>query len=289
MKFLSSLFSVLHHPHNRGKLWSTLLRVAWWKMNMIFFRYKLVYPLAENAVCVCPPSSSYAGLLMYVHRPEPEVSSFIEKYIGKGEIFFDVGANIGAISLLAASRGAKVWSFEPNEGVRADLIMNVALNSWQDRIKVFSEIVSLKKGYAQFSNTNESEISHLSHTGEKGIRLKTTSLLEVCKAEKIKRIDVLKVDVEGAEMMVLSGAQELLQNKKIECLVLELNTENTIYGTSHQEIFTYLQGFGYQFYSLEPRSAIKLSEAPDQSKTWNVIALHDKRTLSRVRKAWLSK
>ena len=60
---------------------------------------------------------------------EPETVAWIDEYVQKDDVFYDIGANIGAYGFIAASRGAKVFAFEPEAMNFGRLVQNIGLNN----------------------------------------------------------------------------------------------------------------------------------------------------------------
>jgi len=77
---------------------------------------------------------------------EPDLVNWIEDYIDADSILYDVGANIGAYSLYAARKGARVIAFEPGADNYGLLNKNIALNHMDDRISAFNAEIHDKTG-----------------------------------------------------------------------------------------------------------------------------------------------
>ena len=161
---------------------------------------------------------------------ESEEVDFRNKYwqINKNDIVFDIGASYGSYTLSACAMGAKVYSFEPEPLVFKDLITNVAINNWQDNCFAFniglwdSEAVIDMKSYAP-------------HWAAYLISQKYSmrSLDQLVKLNNIKKLDWIKIDVEGAEEKVIKGGTLSINRFKpkllIECHVfLDANIINNI-------------------------------------------------------------
>jgi FkbM family methyltransferase len=124
-------------------------------------------------------------------------------------VFLDIGANIGGWSLYMASvlgTRARILSFEPQPGICEQLQFNAALNPGAN-IKVFAVALSDRDGEAEFalSATNRGE-SSLRPKREGGARVAVPArtLLGVLRDEAILHVHGMKIDVEGAEDLVLA-------------------------------------------------------------------------------------
>lgn len=289
MNLVTSLYNLLQHPENHLQKFQTVVRIIWWKVNALFFHFPLYYPLTSSLVCICRPESSYASLVVYCHRPEPEVSALIEHFVTSGDVVIDVGANIGAISLLAASKRPKqVFAFEPDSRVYPYLVENIHINKLENVIRTYPIALSNKNGRVTFTHSGTTETSHITHSSEAGKSVKTQTLDTFFIEQKLKRVQLAKIDVEGAEMMVLQGAKKVLREQRIECLSLELNAGNYQYETSHKEIIDFLQSSGYKILLFSQGKFTKMEDFPSQDETINLIAVKDFKTQQKVQKAWNS-
>ena len=137
----------------------------------------------------------------------------------QGGCLLDVGANVGAYSLLMGQWvGPKghVYAFEPNPYVADGLALHVSLNGLEDRITVVRKAVCDRQRKCEFSFGDSIGNGHLIDTNEthppsKQVVVETTSLDEFCRLGRIHP-QFIKVDVEGAEFEVLQGAKGLIRS-----------------------------------------------------------------------------
>tara|TARA_Y100000590_G_scaffold390980_1_gene467218 strand:+ start:1593 stop:2495 length:903 start_codon:yes stop_codon:yes gene_type:complete len=169
---------------------------------------------------------------------EPEILEWIEKYGGDGT-FYDVGANIGIYSLYYAMiNKGNVYSFEPSVFNLRQLAKNISINNLEDRIKIISNPLSQFTGFAHFINSNSDEGGALSAFGVeygydgKPIESKIKySLLGFSMDELLKNgfiedpPSLIKIDVDGIEHLILSGAQETLKSNICKSVFIEVNNE----------------------------------------------------------------
>jgi FkbM family methyltransferase len=147
---------------------------------------------------------------------EPDVAHLVRGLLRDGDLFLDVGANLGYHSLLAAAQGARVYAFEPVPRLLDKLAANVALNGFQERVRIAPRALSDQEGTSTLYVA--SRLDDGSH-----------SLLPGVEAESVQPIDVrtvtldgylaaacesvptlIKIDVEGCEALVLDGAARTL-------------------------------------------------------------------------------
>ena len=191
-------------------------------------------------------------LLEGVH--EPEITSRMLELLNPGDVFIDVGANIGYYTLLASHAvgdGGLVLSFEPSPENVGLLGHNLALNQAQN-VVMFSEALSDHQGMAKLSlpwyfNSGVCSLGRgpsADGTFDGGFTLTALRTLdEVLDAVNFKRsVTLVKIDAEGHEMHVLRGMKNLLSttgNLQIAC---ELSPESY----SANELLEYMQGFGFE-------------------------------------------
>jgi FkbM family methyltransferase len=157
---------------------------------------------------------------------EPEVTKHICPKIAQGMTVIDVGADIGYYTLLFAKRVGKegrVIAFEPIPAAREKLEHNVRLNGYTnvticDFALFSSNGQAILEGPFQLSRINPAKT-----TGEKkDIHIQTRVFDECVSKLKVQRIDLVKIDVEGAEVDVLHGMRHSLR-KYHPALLIEVH------------------------------------------------------------------
>ena len=151
------------------------------------------------------------GHRIFVAREyEPSTSQWIRGYLKPGMVFVDVGANLGWFTLLAARCvGAEGWvhSFEPNSVMADELRQNAALNGFSN-ITINELAVSDRSGTVDFPRYRAGEEAYgtINPRVWPGTRIlgydkvRTTTLDEYVDERKIARVDLIKLDIEGASI-----------------------------------------------------------------------------------------
>lgn len=140
---------------------------------------------------------------------DEEERQFVQDRITDGFTFLDIGANIGGYALFAASKAgprARVLAIEPLPEIFNRLVENVRLNPF-GTIKALALAVADKDEERTFfvdrANQGESSLKIVNATEVTSIRVPVRRLLTIIQDEGLDRIDGLKVDVEGAEDLIL--------------------------------------------------------------------------------------
>lgn len=149
---------------------------------------------------------------------EMMTTKIMQKYLKKGMVVVDIGANIGYYSLLAAKRvgpSGKVYAFEPAPENYAALKKNIEMNGYTNIIPV-QKAVADKNGVVPFLLDVKEPLAHrIQDNGDKknNIEVSVVTLDDFFK-DKEKQIDIIKIDAEGSEMFVLEGMRRILTENK---------------------------------------------------------------------------
>ena len=190
---------------------------------------------------------------------EPETVEWIETQVKKGDVFYDVGANVGAFSFVAstvAGNNGKVYAFEPGASTYAILSRNVFLNNAEGRIipmgVAFSDNTVLNK--LVYSSITAGEAQHNWGGSSEGKRFqfipsyKMDDFIEIFKIEPPNHI---KIDVDGHEMNVLFGAKKTLENPELRSLLIEIDES----AAGYKDIYQLLSNAGFSLDSKHRRNA----------------------------------
>ncbi len=208
---------------------------------------------------------------------EPETSDVMEALLRPGDTMVDIGANIGYFTLLAAQRvgaSGSVHAFEPVNATRESLLANISLNHFKDRIQVHSEAVSNHSGELNFfvgppDHRGTSSLRQLEHASET-VTVPTAPLSELLPPDT--SVQLVKIDVEGAEYSVLEGMRPLLESQHPH-LILEM-TDEYLRGMGHSAamIRDELHNLGYHMYAIQANGLIPLRpEDPEPAAQYNAL------------------
>jgi FkbM family methyltransferase len=190
----------------------------------------------------------------YLGSYEKVETDYLSKNINSNAICVDIGANIGYFTMLMAQKASSgcVHAFEPIKLNASLLKVSAELNGFTN-IRINQCAVGNVEGNVSFSQSSDSAYSSMIDTDRKPLdRILTVPSITLdayLEREGISQVDVLKVDVEGAEDLVLTGATRLLNDEKRRpsVILMELYDGNLqAFGTSVDSIVEKLQGFGYR-------------------------------------------
>lgn len=160
---------------------------------------------------------------------EPVQTKLFLETLKEGNLVLDIGANVGYYTILASSIVGKkgiVYAFEPDPGNIALLQKNIALNNCTN-VVVVEKALGDKNEESQLAidpgNPGESKLA--THSNKNTISIQTITLDSFVKKYNISHIDVIKIDIEGAELLALSGGKESLSKLKNSIIFSECNTK----------------------------------------------------------------
>ena len=233
------------HPGNRGHRVRAVLRALRFLARGLVGRTTIV-PLGHSSRVVADARETNSPKAVVNAIPDrPEMLVWMKR-LGKGDLFVDVGANVGLYSIVAAEAGADVIAIEADRGTAERLRENLRLNGYG--AEIVEKAVSDRSGSGRLT-TGLDSYNHLVLDDSPGLSIATTTLDEVIGKRTVAG---MKIDVQGAEMLVLQGARTLLQEQRIRCLQMEWNGLSTeLLGEPRSMIANLLQGFGYVMHRAE--------------------------------------
>jgi len=185
---------------------------------------------------------------------EMNKSHAFEREVKPGSVIYDIGANVGFFSLLAAElsgQTGQVYAFEPLPRNVEFLRKHVALNRIEN-VTVFEAAVSDRGGEAFFDLSASTSMGHLAETGM--LKVQMASLDDLLSDGMILPPDFIKIDVEGAEFDVLNGAKTLFSTYRP---VLFLDTHGR---EAHQAVIAFLEERDYRFEVLDGKPLAESKE-----------------------------
>ena len=185
------------------------------------------------------PASRGKLLRILLGSYEPEQTGLFQEWIRPGDAVLDVGAHVGyytVLSAVLAGPAGRVLAFEPNPTNHGFLKRHLALNGCA-QVEVLQAAASDAAGTARFDFGGGSGTGHLAEQG--ALEVTTVRVDDVC-AERGLSPRAIKIDVEGAELRVLRGAETTLARARP---VIFLSTHGA---AVHRECLAWLGARGYQ-------------------------------------------
>jgi FkbM family methyltransferase len=179
--------------------------------------------------------------------------SMIKTRLPEGGVFLDIGANVGSYTLIAAEKvgdPGRVFAFEPVSAIFNRLVENINLNGFSNVVAEQKALTNENKfvdlHIADQKNLGMSSIFH--HDTESGQteQVSAVRLDDYLKQHQLKRIDMIKIDIEGAELFALQGMKDTLIKHKPE-IFIELKEEAVKHADySLEDIINFLHKLDYK-------------------------------------------
>lgn len=258
-----------------------LLRLAplWFRTKLYyhFYRGKNRHPdlfhgaplqFAPSARMDLHPTDEGHGQIAFTGFYELALTRRIVQIASQGGLLADVGANYGYFSLLWAAQkpGNRVVAFEASPRNLAPLQANISRNGFDAAIEVRPVAAGRQAGLMKFDQGPGNQTGWggvvLSQNSGSTVTVPVIRLDESLSAERF--IDVMKIDIEGADTWALMGAESLLRDKRIGRIFYEENTTRMReLGIAPGEAESFLQSLGYRVLRLDggPGTAVSEFEA----------------------------
>lgn len=186
-----------------------------------------------------------------LEAPEKILFQFAKPFFPVTPVIFDVGAHKGSYTeyVLSEMPDADCFLFEPNEHL---------CDFYLSKYKAFNTLVGATSGPKDFYEC-EGKADELSSMYKRPVfdelqvstgKVGCITIDEFCSDLSIERIDLLKIDVEGAELDVLNGAEKMLSDRKIYFLQVEYGGTYPDAGITGLQVIQYLNELGYKVYEL---------------------------------------
>jgi len=220
---------------------------------------------------------SVAPALMLDGFWEKHVTRAFLKLLKPGATVVEIGANVGYFTTLAGPRigpGGRLIAFEANPGVAALLERSVAMNGLRGWCTVVREAVCDRVGTVKFycmtreqgsSNLRGMDAATLRSLGDDVVELEVpATTLDAFFADKPNRIDVLRMDAEGAEPLVFAGMQAMLAANPQMIIVMEFAREMIRHVTGDARGFlAQLEARGFRIQLIEGSGSLRALSADE--------------------------
>ena len=259
-KFYDILKFIYSHPFNSENKLNGVLNFFKWQINCLLNPHPIIYQYTENAKLIVRKGLTGATGNLYCGLMEFNDMAFLLHFLKRTDLFIDIGANIGAYTLLASSEiKANTISIEPLEDTFKILMDNIYINKIQDNVKAYNIGLGSEISKIHFTKSLDT-INHVATKDEiNTVEVQIDTLDNILINEQCPAL--IKIDVEGFENEVISGAEKTLANKSLKAIIIELNGSGLRYGFDDKNIHLKLLKYGFKPYYYNPRlREIKLLE-----------------------------
>jgi FkbM family methyltransferase len=259
----------------------TMSRLVSWRARCLLGRAAIARLPRWDLQMLLPANWRGVEKLIYAFREYYEQElNYLRQILSPGMTFVDAGACYG-IYTLAASRmvgqQGRVIAFEPASRVFRVLRKNIELNGLTN-VLAYPLALTEKKGTAwlyHHPNVGCDSLGRDHSFTDRKEETATDSLDDLLRKLSVDQVDVLKMDVQGAEELVLRGASRIVQSRR-PLIIFEIFPEGAnALGLSGYGAWEFLENLGYAFFTLDQFGALRKASWPPA--IGNVIAIYGQR------------
>jgi FkbM family methyltransferase len=253
MGLFNTLAFIIQHPLSRDRRLKNLARFGAWQVGARLVPGSVAVEFVNKSELLVCAGMTGATQNVYVGLQEFEDMAFVLHFLRKGELFADIGANVGSYTILAATTGAHVVAFEPGPATFRWLIKNITFNGRVDVVELHNIALGAQSGTVKFI----ADMDTLNHVIV-GVNEKNDSFLIDVSMATLDEVlrgrcpALIKLDVEGFETEVLRGAEITLTNPDLRCVIIELNGNGARYGYDENVIRDKMRNIGFEVFSYAP-------------------------------------
>ena len=218
---------------------------------------------------------------------EPNEFALLDRLLRPGMVFIDGGSNEGAYTIFAAARvgsAGRVIAIEPSARERDRLAANIARNQLTN-IEIVEAALAERSGSAQLLlaeplHAGQNTLGNFAYEAVKGIgsqEVALTTFDELVSQTGLDRVDIVKLDLEGAEYRALSGARGLLRTLR-PLILTELSEASLAHqGASAAMLLELLEAADYVVYTMDDETGRPVRMRPGNALSDMIVAAHSQR------------
>src|SRR6185503_2740368 len=215
----------------------------------------LVIPMNGRQLRVPASDPSIVPHMLRDRAWEPHLTRYLLRELKPTDVFVDVGANLGYYVTMCAPRVARVIAFEPVTKNCRYCALNIALNQLTNvelhQMGLWHEEARLPLR-GDLEGVNAAIAPSADVAGPEFVRLAPLDALVANGELPLSRLDVLKMDIEGAEVSSLIGMRRTIARFRPR-IVMELNPPMlSTFGKSIEDVWDLLRAFEYEIQAFEP-------------------------------------
>lgn len=230
------------------------------------------------------PYEHWMSGYLFLGETNPLETAILMKSLRKNDVMIDVGAHNGWYSFVAnqcVGEGGRILAFEPNPQCIKAFRNNLRLNGYQN-IQLITAALSDKNGFSAFwigddmaGSLIKDQTEHVSAMGVAEKKVRTYRLDDYLLRKNTRPVRFIKIDVEGAELEVITGAQKTLQ-KYAPIILAEVYCKDRKQEQKRKALFAKLKNLGYEPYMITPAGIKKTRYADVARDTINIVLQHSK-------------
>ncbi|MGB8192437.1 MAG: FkbM family methyltransferase [Chitinophagaceae bacterium] len=255
---------ILNHPLTKHQKARTLARFFKWQLRALFTKKPYKHRFTDKTVLIVEKGMTGATGNLYCGLHDYMEMFFLLHFLRPGDLFGDIGANVGSYSILGAGHAkADVVAVEPSPSTFAKLTRNIEANGLTN-CKAFNVALGDKKGEISFTNSRTDTLNRAAT--KEDTDLITVPMDTLDNILQGRPATILKVDVEGYEEHVLMGAKSTLANPALKAIMIEIGGASEHYGFNDGTIISTLRENGFESVLYDPAERRLYRDRPEDHK-----------------------
>lgn len=274
---------IWQHPNCRNQKFRSIARFFQWQLYKRLIGQQYDLQLLPNLKIRCYDNSASASAALYCGLYDYHEMNFLLRYLRSEDYFIDIGANIGIYTLLAASviQSGEIFSFEALSRNYDRLVENLALNQ-------LNQVIAHRVAISDCEATAFLELGDQDSTASitdqidptNAILVPTTTLntifRDILNDQKLGRLTLGKMDIEGGELKALQGATSLLQKSLPPVWIIEiLNGSDQKANHYSTNVVSFLEAYHYHLYEYDADTNNLTPTSLEQHHGNNFLAIAD--------------
>jgi FkbM family methyltransferase len=258
-QLIKLVLSIWRHPLNFNGFSAISRMIRWQIATRILPESMHALPFVNGSLLMAKRGDVGVTGNWYNGLDEPLEMGFLLHMLRRGDLFVDVGANVGSFTVLACSvNGVTAIAYEPIPETAFKLRRNILINNFEKLAKIRTVGVSDAPGTLRFTQ-NQDSMNHVVSRDEAGvlsaIEIEVVTLDNELADLPAEQSLVLKIDVEGHEHSVIAGARNVLSKNTTIAVIMETNGSGLRYGVSDEALFCEMKSLGFKpcIYDIETR------------------------------------
>lgn len=228
----------------------------------------------------------YAAIINNAGAWNPHILETCRSLLQPGQVFYDIGANIGFISIeleRAFDGNLTALAFEPQPELSRIVLLSAKINGYE-RVRVFEAMLGDHEGTAHlFVGSHTIHASAVAReTGSRRIERQLVTLDRFAGQEDLPEPDLIKIDIEGGELSALRGGADLIRRSQPH-IVFESDENMARFGYTRPDLLAFLASLAeYEFFYIEQNSAklIPVTDANLDHPHFDILARSRRRMAS---------
>lgn len=254
---LRTLRFIAQHPLNRNHPLPALFAFLRWQIGSRIVPGAVAVPFVQGTRLLTTPGMAGATGNIYCGLHEFADMGVVLHALRPGDLFIDIGANIGSYTILAAGVcGASVIAVEPVPCTFNHLLDNIRLNNLESLVVTKCIAIGAHSGTLRFSEALDT-LNHVLSGDENNSSDAISVTVDTLDAVLAGRDPtIIKIDVEGYESEVFKGATETLQSDKLLAVLMETDGGGNRYRIDEAKLHSNMVHFGFTPCAYDPMTRV---------------------------------